>query len=66
MHSDANDKIEVLDVSDSRKLYNILNGKQVIAEFTSMVQPVGKNGDKWRLTSGKMVKSGLFIRISDD
>jgi hypothetical protein len=46
MHADANDKIEVLDVSDSRKLYNIPNEKWVIAEFMGMVQPVGKSRGK--------------------
>jgi hypothetical protein len=31
MHADENDKIEVLDASDSRKLNNIPEGKRVIA-----------------------------------
>jgi hypothetical protein len=66
MHADANNKIEVLDVSDSRKLYNIPDGKQVIVEFTGMAQPIGKSGGKWRRMTGKMVRSGSFVRISDD
>ena len=66
MYADANDKIEVLDVSDSCKLYNILDGKQVIAEFTGSAQPIGRSGCKWRRTTEKMVKSGSFVRISND
>jgi hypothetical protein len=46
MHVDANDKIEVLDVSDSRKLYNIPDRKRVIAEFTGMAQSIGRSGSK--------------------
>ena len=66
MHADANDKIEVLDVSNSCKLYNFPDGKRVIAEFTGSAQSVGRSGCKWRHTTGKMVKSGSFVRISDD
>ena len=66
MHADANDKIEVLYVSDSRKLYNISDGKRVIVEFTGSAQPVGRSGCKWRRTIGKMVRNGSFVRISDD
>jgi hypothetical protein len=36
----TNDNIEVLNVSDSHKLYSILDEKQVIVEFTGMWQPV--------------------------
>ena len=63
MHADANDKIEMLDVSDSRKLYNILDGKSVITDFTGMAQPVGKNGGKWRHMTENMVRSSLFVWI---
>jgi hypothetical protein len=66
MHADANDKIEVLDVSDSRKLYNIPDGKRVIVEFTGMAQLVGRSRGKWRHMTGKMVRSSSFVRISDD
>jgi hypothetical protein len=66
MHADANDKIEVLDVSDSRKLYNIPDGKRVIAQFMGMAQPVGRSRCKWRRMTRKMVRSGSFVRISDD
>jgi hypothetical protein len=31
-----------------------------------MWQPVGKSGGKWRRTTGKMVRRGSFIRISDN
>jgi hypothetical protein len=40
MHVDANDKIEVLDVSDSRKLNNIPEGKRVIAQVMGSAQPI--------------------------
>ena len=63
---DENDKIEVLDVSDSWKLNNIPEGKWVIAQFTGSAQPVGKSGVRWRRTTGKMIRSGLFVQISDD
>ena len=66
MHADENNKIEVLDVSDSRKLNNISEGKRVIVQFTGSAQPIGKSGVRWRLTTGKMIRSGSFIRISDD
>jgi hypothetical protein len=66
LHVDANDRIEVLDVSDSRKLNNILEEKWVIAQFMGSAQPIGRNGCRWRRTIGKMVRSGLFIWISDD
>ena len=66
MPVDENDKIEVLDVSDSRKLNNIPEGKRVIAQFTGSAQPVGKSGVIWRRTIGKMIRSGSFVRISDD
>jgi hypothetical protein len=66
MHANENDKIEVLDVSDSRKLNNIPERKRVIAQFTGSAQPVGKNGVRWRRTNGKMIRSGSFVRISDD
>jgi hypothetical protein len=45
-NADANDNIEVLNVSDFHKLYSILNGKWVIVEFTGLYQPVGKGGGK--------------------
>ena len=63
---DINDNIEVLNVSDSHKLYSIPDGKRVVAEFIGMWQPVGRSGSKWQRTTGKMVRKGLFIRISDD
>jgi hypothetical protein len=66
MRADANNKIEVLDVSDSCKLYNILDEKRVIVEFTGVAQPEGKNGSKWRHMTGKMVRSGSFVRIFDN
>jgi hypothetical protein len=66
LYADANDKIEVLDVSDSHKLNNIPEGKRVIAQFSSSAQPIGRSGCRWRRTTGKMVRSGSFIRISDD
>ena len=62
----VNDNIEVLNVSDSHKLYSIPDGKRVIVEFTGMAQPVGKSEGKWRRMTGKMVKSSVFLRISDD
>jgi hypothetical protein len=65
-NTDANDNIEVLNVSDSHKLHSILDGKRVIVEFTGMVQPVGKSGGKWRRMTGKMVRSSLFVWISDN
>jgi hypothetical protein len=66
MHADENDKIEVLDVSDSQKLNNIPKGKRVIAQFTGSAQPVCKSGVRWRHTTGKMIRSDSFVRISDD
>jgi hypothetical protein len=65
-NADTNDNIEVLNVSDSQKLYSIPNGKRVIMEFNGMLQPVGKSGGKWRQTTSKMVKNGSFVRVSDD
>jgi hypothetical protein len=65
-NADTNDNIEVLNVSDSYKLYLILDEKRVIVEFTGMWQPVGKRGGKWRRMTGKMVRSSSFVRISDD
>jgi hypothetical protein len=66
MHADENDKIKVLDVSDSWKLNNIPKGKRVIAQFMGSAQPVGRSGLRWRRTTGKMIRSGSFVRISDD
>jgi hypothetical protein len=66
LHADANDKIEVLDVSDSRKLNNIPEGKRVIAQFTGSTQLVGRSGCRWRRRTRKIVRSGSFIRISND
>jgi hypothetical protein len=63
MRANANDKIKVLDVSESCKLYNIPDGKRVIAEFTSIAQPIGKNEGKWRRMTNKMVKGSSFIQI---
>jgi hypothetical protein len=65
-NANINDNIEVLNVSDSHKLYSIPDGKRVIVEFNGMWQPVGKSGGKWRRMTGKMVRRGSFIRISDD
>ena len=66
MLANENDKIEVLDVSDSRKLNNIPEGKRVIVQFTGSAQPIGKSGVRWRRTTRKMIMSGSFVRISDD
>ena len=66
MPADENDKIEVLDVKDSWKLNNILEGKRVIAQFTGSAQPVCKSGVRWRHTTGKMIRSGSFVQISND
>jgi hypothetical protein len=65
-NADTNDNIEVLDVSDSYKLYSIPNGKWVIMEFMGMWQPVGKSRGKWRRMIGKMVRSGSFVWILND
>jgi hypothetical protein len=43
--ADTKDNIEVLDVSDSHKLYSIPDGKRVIIEFIGMWQLVGKSGE---------------------
>jgi hypothetical protein len=40
-NADANNNIEVLNVSDSHKLYLIPDEKRVIAEFIGMTQPIG-------------------------
>jgi hypothetical protein len=56
----------VLNVTDSHKLYSIPDGKRVVVEFNGMSQPVGKSGGKWRRTTGKNVRSGSFVRLSDD
>jgi hypothetical protein len=45
-NADTNDNIEVLNISDSYKLYSISDGKRVIVEFTGMWQPVGRSGCK--------------------
>ena len=66
MPADENDKIEVPDVSDSRKLNNIPEGKRVIAQFMGLAQPVGKSGVRWRRMTRKMIRSGSFVRISDN
>jgi hypothetical protein len=63
---DTNENIEVLNVKDPYKLYSIPNGKRVIVEFNGMWQIVGKSGGKWRRMTGKMIRHGTFIRISDD
>ena len=65
-NADINDNIEVLNVSDSHKLYSKLDGKWVVVEFNGMWQPIGKNGGKWRRTTCKMVRSSSFVCISDD
>jgi hypothetical protein len=65
-NADTNDNIEVLNASDSHKLYSIPDEKRVIMEFNGMSQPVGRSGCKWRRTTGKMVKSSSFVRLSDD
>jgi hypothetical protein len=63
---DTNDNIEVLNANDSHKLYSIPNGKRVIMEFNGMSQLVGRSGCKWRRMTSKMVRSGLFVWLSDD
>jgi hypothetical protein len=65
-NTDTNNNIEVLNVKDPHKLYSIPDGKRVVVEFNGMWQPVGKSGGKWRRMTGKMVRRGTFIRISDD
>ena len=65
-NTDINDNIEVLNVSDSHKLYSIPNGKRVVVEFNGMWQPVGRSGSKWQRMTGKMVRRGSFVRISDN
>jgi hypothetical protein len=62
----TNDNIEVLNISDSHKLYSISDEKRVIVEFTGIWQPIRKSGGKWRRMTGKMVKSGSFVQISND
>jgi hypothetical protein len=62
----TNNNIKVLNVSDSHKLYLILDGKRVIMEFNGMSQPVGKSGGKWQRTTGKMVRSGSFVQVLDN
>ena len=63
---DTNDNIELLNVSDSHKLYSIPNGKRVIFEFIGMWQLVRRSGGKWRWMTGKMVRSDSLVWISDD
>jgi hypothetical protein len=35
-------------------------------EFNGMSKLVGKSRGKWRRTTGKMVRSGSFVWVSDD
>jgi hypothetical protein len=55
----------VLKVNASHKLWNIPEGKKVVMEYTGAWQPVGKSGSKFRRMTGKIVRSGAFLRISD-
>jgi hypothetical protein len=63
---DANDNFEVLQVNDSHKLWEITEGKRVMMEYNGAWQPIRKSGSKFRCITGKIVRSGAFIRISDD
>jgi hypothetical protein len=56
----------VLTVNDSHKLWNIPEGKKVVMEYTGAWQPVGKKGLKLRRMTGKIVRSDVFLRISDN
>ena len=60
-NADTNDNIEVLNVSDSHKLYSIPDEKRVIMKFTGMWQPIGKSEGKWRWMTGKMIRSDSFV-----
>ena len=35
-------------------------------EYNGLWQPVGKSGSKFRHMTSKIIRSGAFIRISDD
>jgi hypothetical protein len=65
-NADANDKFEVLKVSDSHKLWEIAKEKRVILEYNGGWQPVEKSELKFRRMIGKLVRSGAFVWISDD
>ena len=65
-NTDINDNIKVLNVNDSHKLYSIPDGKRVVVEFNGIWQPIERSGSKWRRTTGKMVRRGSFVHISDD
>jgi hypothetical protein len=60
-YADANDNIEVMNASDSHKLYSIPDGKRVIVEFIGSLQPIGKSGGKWRHMTGKMARTSAYV-----
>jgi hypothetical protein len=65
-NADANNKFEVLKVSDSHKLWEIAKGKSVVLEYNGAWQPVGKSELKFRCMTCKIVRNGAFIRISNN
>jgi hypothetical protein len=56
----------VLNVKASYKLWDIPDGQRIVCEYNPTSQPVGQSTSKVRWMTSLIIRSGNYIRISDE
>ena len=56
----------VLNVKATHRLWNIPGGQRIVCEYNPAWQPVGEATNKFRWMIEKFIRSGNYVRISDE
>ena len=63
---DGSTYFKVLTIKGSHKTWDIPNGQRVVCEYNNAAQPVGFSALKFRRMTGKIIRSGNYVRIRDN
>jgi hypothetical protein len=66
INQDGSTYFKVLTIKGSHKTWDIPNGQRVVCEYNNASQPVGFSALKFRRMTGKIIRSGNYVRIRDD
>ena len=56
----------VLNMKATHKLWDIPDGQRIVLEYNPAWQPMGESANKFRGMTGKFIRSGNYIRLSDE
>ncbi|XP_059448234.1 uncharacterized protein LOC132179516 [Corylus avellana] len=63
---DGSEVFEVIDIKPLNKLWGLPGGKRMVCEYNLSWQPVGQSASKFSRMTGKIIRSGTYVRICDD